>query len=274
MAASSSEAELTRQATFVFKGTVQKLKAATVAGLPVTSRTAIVRVDEVIQAPALLAHYQGKEITVQLEPEHKAKEGARAIFYTNNLLFGNSIAAHAIAHTDLGLESTEGGARVYKPAEATETRELQAHLADADMVVTGKVLSVSLPGETAGHRAGTTSRVSEHSAHWREAVVAVHQVDKGQSSVRQLVVRFPASNDVAWAHAPKLQPGQEGVFILHKAAPQKGAGKSKRNAAKDGPAQTYTVLHSQDFQPIHKAERIKTLIQTVKPKRSARQTQE
>jgi hypothetical protein len=282
MAASSTEAELTRQAAFVFKGTVQKLKAATMTTVPVTARTAIVRVDEIIQAPKLLMGYVGKAITLQLEPGHKVKEGAAALFYTNNLLFGEGIAAQAIGHTDLGPVNTASAARSAaerSPVETTETRELQAHLADADMIVTGKVLSVSLASEPAGRASRgadasttTTSRMSEHSARWREAVVAVSQVDKGQPTVKQLVVRFPGSDDVAWANAPKFQPGQEGVFILRKTTPEKGASKSQLKAAKDDPAQTYTALHAHDFQPTHKAERIKTLIRAVAPKTPAKAT--
>ncbi len=274
MAAHSTEAELNERAAFVFKGRVRKLKAVTMASVPVTSRTAIVRVDEIIRAPQLLTRYAGREITVRLEPGHKMKEGAAAIFYTTNLVFGDDIAVESIGHIDID-HGPAGGARAAREhgqAEATGARELRDHLAGADMVVTGKVVSVSLPGGTAGRTAAAAGRVSEHSPCWREAVVLVHQVDKGQPAVRRLVVRFPGSNDVAWADAPKFQPGQEGVFILHKAAPEKGAGKSKRAAAEEeDPAQTYTVLHAHDFQPTHDAERIKTLIQAAETKRPARQ---
>src|ERR1041384_4839571 len=99
MAASSTQADLSGQAVFIFQGTVQKLKAATMTNVPVNARTAIVRVDEIIQAPKVLAGYAGKEITVQLEPGHKINEGAAAVFYTNNLIFGDSVAAEAIGHT-------------------------------------------------------------------------------------------------------------------------------------------------------------------------------
>ncbi|HEX8115732.1 MAG TPA: hypothetical protein VF521_00545, partial [Pyrinomonadaceae bacterium] len=264
MAEKLTEAELNERAVFVFKGTVSKLKAAASAGVPVTPRTAVVRVDEIVRAPALLTRYAGREITLQLEPGHKAKEGTAALFYAADLLFGEGVSATAIGHTDL--DQSEAHAAAERPAveaaAAAPPPELQERLADADMIVTGKVVSVGLPKEAVGRAvSGGGGRVSEHSAHWREAVVDVQQVDKGRPTVRQLVVRFPASKDVAWANAPKFEPGQEGVFILQKSAPEAAARGSKRAAAsEDKPPQTYTALHPHDFQPAHHAERIKTLI--------------
>jgi len=270
MASSSTQAELSQQAVFIFQGTVQKLKAATMTNVPVTARTAIVRVDKIILAPKVLAGYTGREVTVQLEPAAKIKKGATAVFYTNNPIFGDSVAVQAIGHTDPQPARVAGAEE--NQAEIKETRDLQDHLTDADMVVTGKVLSVSLIGEAAGRGpVAESSRVSEHSAYWREAVVAVSQVDKGKPTVKQIVVRFPASHDVAWANAPKLQPGQEGIFILHKAAHEKGATESKRAASKSKSAQIYTVEHELDFQPIDKAAQIKTLIRDAAPSTSARQ---
>jgi hypothetical protein len=268
MAEKLTEAELNERAVFVFKGTVLRRKAAASAGVPVTPRTAVVRVDEVVRAPALLARYAGREITLRLEPGHKVEEGTAALFYAADLVFGEGVSATAVGHTDLG--QSEAPPAVEAAAAAAAPPELQERLADADMIVTGKVVSVGLPKEAAGRAvSGGGGRVSEHNAHWREAVVDVQQVDKGRPTVRQLVVRFPASNDVAWANAPKFEPGQEGVFILQKSAPEAAPRGSKRAAASEDKP-TYTALHPHDFQPAHKAERIKTLIRDTAAKTTKR----
>ena len=39
------------QANFIFQGTIQKLKAAAMENVPVDDRTAVVRVDQVIESP-------------------------------------------------------------------------------------------------------------------------------------------------------------------------------------------------------------------------------
>src|SRR6267143_1469715 len=117
MSVTSSQEALARQASFVFKGTVKKLKAATLPSVAVTDQTVIVHVDQVLQAPKLLSSYEGKDITVQLGKEKKLKEGEQAIFYTNGWLFGDSIAVQSIGHTEAGKSAT--------PSMANESRSIK-----------------------------------------------------------------------------------------------------------------------------------------------------
>src|SRR6266487_2935183 len=101
MPSGSSAEALAQQARFVFKGTVQKLKASTMRDVPANNRTAVVRVDEVIQAPEALSHYAGQDLTVQLGGRKKLKKGQQAVFYTNGWLFGDSVAVQSIDHLDV-----------------------------------------------------------------------------------------------------------------------------------------------------------------------------
>jgi hypothetical protein len=104
-------------------------------------------------------------------------------------------------------------------------------------------------------------RISEHDPLWQEAVVEVTGTEKG-GPAKQIVVRFPSSRDVRWYKAPKFTPGQEGVFILRKSTKDAVPGAAKALAAgraRVGP-EVYSVEHSADFQPMHRAESIKTLL--------------
>ncbi len=271
MSATSRQDELARQASFVFKGTVIKLKAATMPSVPITNQTVIVHVDQVLQAPKVLSGYEGKDITVQLSKGSKVKAGRQAIFYTNGWLFGDSIAVQSSGYTDVGESASAFAAGAGKSIKARKDRDLQEHLADADIVVSGRVVSVGLPEESdvrgvkpTAPTSDSTSRVSEHSARWNEAIVDVQSVEKGRQSKKRIVVRFPQSSDVAWAHAPKLNPGQEGVFILHKAATETGATTKRRKGV-----QSYVALHAQDFLPTNRARDIKALIQSA-PRKSSK----
>src|SRR2546423_582301 len=91
-----SEDTLAQQANFIFKGTVLKLKAATMPEIPLNDSIIIVRVDEMIQAPESLADYAGREITVALEGKKKVQAGEQAIFYTNGWIFGESLAVRSL----------------------------------------------------------------------------------------------------------------------------------------------------------------------------------
>lgn len=278
MSPNARQDELAQQASFIFKGTVKKLKAATMPSVPITNQTAVVHVDQVQQAPKLLSGYEGKDITVQLSKGSKVKEGKQAIFYTNGWLFGDSIAVQSSGQTDVGESAAAFTANSSRLIKTRDDRDLQEHLADADLVVRGRVVSVGLPGESAvrsarvpAATAASTSHVSEHSARWNEAIVDVQSVEKGRQSHKQIVVRFPRSGDVAWAKAPKFEPGQEGVFVLHKAPTEKGTTPQRRTGAgKGGRRQSYVALHARDFLPSHSAGNIKALIQSAPPRKSSK----
>ena len=55
MPANPTKKEPASEAAYIFKGTVEKLKAATMKNVPVDNRTVVVRVDQVIEAPKNLA---------------------------------------------------------------------------------------------------------------------------------------------------------------------------------------------------------------------------
>jgi hypothetical protein len=90
-------------------------------------------------------------------------------------------------------------------------QQLQERLNAADAVVVGQVMDVH-PWIRAG-LAAEHPRFSEHDPDWHEAVIQVKSAIKG-TQAKQIVVRFPASRDVAWHRAPKFQKGQSGTFLL------------------------------------------------------------
>ena len=231
---------------FGFRGTVQKLHATTMPQVPASDRTVVVRVDEVLHAPETLGDWTGKNITVYLAEGEQVEEGQQAIFDTTGWLYGDSIAVRSLGHREV-----ETG----HPAEVLASRDLQAHVADADLVVAGRVTAVRLPAAPAGREAaaaGPVGRLSEHDPDWHEAVVHVDHVVKGSHADPDVVVRFPNSTDVAWYRVPKLRPGDDGVFMLHG-----GPAPGERLAAAAAPP-TYTMLHPLDFQPREKLEQMRS----------------
>jgi hypothetical protein len=249
-----------RNANFVFKGTIKKLKATTMTAATVTDRTCIVTVNQIIEAPQNLAAYTGQDITVQLHGRRKVSAGDRMIFHAISWLFGESLAVRSL------YEEIEANTRTREvdPVTRRKQRETNKHFNDADVVVSGKVVEVRLPlpgsgpKQKAAKTKGTT-HVSEHDPKWREAVIEVAEVHKGSPSKRQLVIRFPASKDVAWRRAPKLEAGQEGYFMLHASA--KGASGRATKKGNEASA-TYIVKDPQDYQPYTETGGIKSIIES------------
>ncbi len=238
-----------QNASFVFQGTVQRLKATTVKQVPVDERTAIVRVDEVLQAPEALQHFKGQRITVQLGGDKPVRKGQKAVFHTNAWLFGDGLAVQSLDHTAPAAATAKAG--VADPAEAFKEQKLKQHVDDADLVVTGRVVSVSVPPDAPRAMVEGSSTqgqiIGEHDPGWQIATVAIDSVDKGQHAGKTVDVRFASSTDVRWFDSPKFHPGQEGHFLLHKEAP---AGEARAFAAAGSDAGDYVVLHSTDFQPM------------------------
>ncbi len=251
-------------ATFVFIGTIKKLKASNMKQAPATDRTSIVTVNEIIEAPANLAAYVGQDITVELSHGPKANASDRMIFHAISWLFGENIAVRSL------YEEVEPKASDASPDSAVRGGSESAarkHFHDVDVVVSGKVVEVRLPKSSLRSKRKTgsspvTTRVSEHDPKWREAVIEVDRIHKGKPLTRKIVVRFPSSRDVAWRRAPKFQAGQEGYFMLHKekrSVARTATDKSERSSSS---APAFTVRDPNDFQPYSEAGGMKSLIES------------
>jgi hypothetical protein len=261
MPTGSSPDALAQEARFVFRGTVQKLKAATMREVQVTERTAVVRVDEVIQAPEAMSHYAGQNITVLLAGKKKFKKGQQAVFYTNGLLFGDSVAVQAIDHHEIEKLPAALAVAGGDPTRNLAARDIQARFSSADVIVSGRVTSVRVPSDVVAAKAAgavdpTVEPISEHYPDWRIGEIQVDQVHKGSHKTKTAEVRFPNSQDVMWHDAPKFHAGQEGFFILHKSEKEKVAAK----AAPTKDAGEYVALHAVDFQPFDEPGGIRNLI--------------
>src|SRR5260370_21356060 len=96
MPASPRRTAQTEKPTFVFTGTIKKLKASILKDVPVNDRTAVVMIDQIIEAPSDLARYHGQEITILLSGRRKDSAGQQSIFRATPLLAGESIAVRSV----------------------------------------------------------------------------------------------------------------------------------------------------------------------------------
>lgn len=281
------QSDFALRARFIFRGTVQKLASSNLAAAPANAGTLVVRIEEIITSPPVLTQFVGRDITVQFEGRPKLKTGQSAIFYTNGWLFGETIAVRALTAEPAEKQPAVASRAARDPVQNLKRQNLQARLASADVVVAGKVSAVRLPPDEAAKVSGKAAAavagrraakgagpppmrgpVSEHDPKWREAVIEVAKTEKGSPRSKEVVVRFPSSNDVRWYKAPKFVPGQEGVFILHKTQPPAAAKSVARvrgavTAAEAETTEAFTALDPVDFQPLEHKPAIQNLINEV-----------
>ena len=245
-----------KQSSITFVGTVSQVAATSIAAVPKSPQTIVVRVDSVLKKPAAVSLKKGDTVTVEVKDPAAFQEGTQATFYTEGWIFGSGLAVKELGHAappSGGAAETAEKPVEQSPSEITD-QDLQRQIAKADYVVTGRITDVhpwAVPKSAAPRY-----RTSEHSASWHEAVLQVQSVLKGPKLKRnKIVLRFPQSRDVAWVSAPKFEPGQQGVFILQK-EDVSGAPASS-GAAK---ADVYTCLRPGDFVPMTEEARVRSLL--------------
>lgn len=194
---------LTRQAEVVFRGTVQRVAAANLSVVEPAADTAVVRIDELLKSPADLRDFAGREVTVKLRTPDSVKPGAKAVFFADTWLYGESLGLVEVGR----VRDSGPGLRTAVAAASRQMREdeLRQHIAAAALVVTGRVVETRPGPPSEGH--------SEHDPNWWEAVIRVDSVVKGQAA-EHIVLLYPKSMDVAWFNAPKPQVGWDAVWLL------------------------------------------------------------
>jgi hypothetical protein len=244
MATDSQIDDLVESSKIIFIGSVQRLASTTIPTHPNSSSTVVVRVNRVLHAPPALGDLIGQQVTVELTGGPGLRVGQQAIFFTNGVVYGDSIVVQEVGRLAVAPDPASQQAQVAAIAAAIKNlpdKHIQARLQAADVVVTGKIVSIKPADRARGP-------ISEHDPDWREAVLDVESVESGLP-MKQLVFFFPASRDVRWRQVPKFSVGQEGVFIL------------QRHQIKELKTPGYVVLHPLDFHPKQRRDHIRALIQ-------------
>jgi hypothetical protein len=250
-----SRAALVRQSDIIFIGTVTQVGAVAAPEVPASNRTVVVRVDKVLEKPAAVALAAGDSVTVETVRAGSLKAGTQATFYTTGWIFGRGVAVREVGHEPgrspvVVADQQEAVARARLDVNDAE---LKAHLQRAAMVVAGRVDQVR-PAELAAP--AHPKRITEHDPDWQEAIIQVQDALKGAQAGERVVVRFPASRDVAWVGAPKFAVGQEGTFLLHRDSTT--GSPTTMIAGRSVPA--YTALHQFDVLSKQDATRVRALI--------------
>ena len=201
-----------KRANIVFVGTVSRVGAASLPAVTASPRILVVRVEDVLDKPDQLRLVAGDTITVEAL-DTGFKSGDRATFYTTGWIFGHGVAVREVGHeampAQLSLSARRDSFRQLEQQVTDST--LAERVRGADMIVAGRVESIG----AATLAAQPHHRITEHDPNWQEAVIAVDSMIKGPTSTR-VVVRFPASLDVAWHRLPKFAVGQVGTFLLRR----------------------------------------------------------
>jgi hypothetical protein len=193
--------KLIQSSSLIFSGTVVEMGASSVANLPPRANFAVVRIDRTLRSDPALGSLHGKAVTVAQSAGSKLEDGERAIFLTSDWIQGGGIAAHELAHFDLGREQ-----EVTSVVGRLPERHLADRLSSSILVVIAEVIA---------------TKPTPFDFRWRNAPQWAIASFRFLDALRGLPTEnttalFPTSNRPTWARSPRLSAGRRGIFLLHR----------------------------------------------------------
>jgi hypothetical protein len=235
-------------AAFIFTGTIERTGAATMTPLPIDERTAIVSVDDVVQAPPGMRSFAGRQVTVGLLAPLAA---GRYVFFADLWAVGKGIAVRERAHADASAQTAR--VPIAAALEDVTVKALTARAQEATLIAVGTL------GEV---RQLTSLQPRPKGVPWALATLTVEQVVKGPAGTRAVPVVGPRYASKFLVTAPPLRLGVRAIFLLRQPPPDALAVVPAPDRAS-----ARFVAASADIQPV---ERLASLVSIVtgKPTRS------
>ena len=262
--------------TLIFTGTIVSLDS-NVDSIDASDDPITVKVDRIesgnAEALKNFGSLVGERLTVVVDRGFKLgpqrRLGVSAVFFVNPLLYEKHIAVTAHAVGDV--RSVKNLSKRLRGAiEEKKKAPLNLAVNSANPVVTGVVQEVKALSDEKVAKLELMSNgrdlYSEHGPRWREAVIRVQSVLKGDQREKMLLVVFPSTDDLMWSDSPKFVVGQSGIWLLHS-----GTQLSEQRAKIllgpepfDGSQlKAYTALRPEDFQLKDSAGKNEALIREI-----------
>lgn len=232
--------ELVDASSLIFKGTARTIGASMMPEVPASDEVAVVTIDSVLVSAPVLGNLEGTALTIRMGEGAALKPKDQAIFFTNVWIYGSQLAVTEVGRVDPKQESDVVAAVAKRP-----DRELIARLDRTELVVVGTVEKVEDAKDV-------LEPISEHSPEWKRATLRVESVEFGKLTGRHVDVLFAGSDEPMFESAPKLQKGQEGVFLL------------RRGEGPFAPPEAFTILDPRDVHPRTALPHIRQLLKSKK----------
>ena len=202
---------LVAHSNFIFKGTIIQPDSSNV-NVHSTGRKAIVKVDQVLDAPKLYSNLvKGKEITVFFADTASHNRGDQSTYYTSIWYVGKTLGVNEVKNSltpsDLNVPQTY----IQRARNQIADDSLGAKLKHADVIVVQGIVIDPMTDSSKKYELR-----SEHNPEFVGATITVRQVLKGHLSQPTIRVYYANSSDVFWYKCPKLSKNMSGIFLLHR----------------------------------------------------------
>ena len=233
-------ARLIGQSEFIFQARVEKMGEATLPIVPVTQKTGIVVVNEVLRLPPGLGGLSGRAVTVQFKGRPSVSRGQNLLIFAQGWLYGASIALKEYGHFRASASLQR---KVIETEQKLQKRLLRERIVRAEVIVTGRVKEV----RSLSHR----EQSRKEKAQWEEVVLEITSWEKPTPKRTAIRMVSPVKSNRRFPRARIIRPAQEGIWML------------RGITAKTLQGKVYVAEDVHDFQPLEKLEMVRSLIQEV-----------
>lgn len=237
----SAVKKFTPESDFIFFGTIVVVNSSTI-NLEDVERTAVVKVDKIVNAEPNYEHLTDQLITVELRKPRYAQTGQQRLFFTRSWHFGKSVGVVEVGSRERDIAEIDKLRKKIGVVRMEQNESEILELIDASpLIISGKVVAVEKAEDT-------PSGLSEHNPDWHVAEIKVANTLKGKSDGATVKILFANSVDVQWFKSPKYRKDMEGVWLLQKFVV---AGR---------PLKHLTTISPKQFRSREEEPRLKTMI--------------
>ena len=206
--------DIAARSAIVVSGKVVRTNASEEPLLMASANTVVIKVSHMYAGSEIAGDQTGRNITAILSRPLRLKVGTEAMFFGNPRFVGKSLTMVDEGEM-LSAKTAEANPDLKIGLQARRDKPIQERLTSASTVFLGKVESVRPLESNMDKKDQSRESFSEHDPEWHVAAVRVITPLRGSNKDAMVLVIYPASRDIMWFNSPKLQPGQEGVFITH-----------------------------------------------------------
>lgn len=171
-------------------------------------------------------------------------------FIFHSWIIGNNLGVIEVGRVEAPTGSDTLRQQIVEAKQRPTDQELQQRLAQAEMVIVGKVTGIK--------QGPKSDFFTEHDPDLWEAKLQIKSVELGPSTQRTVTILYANSIDVHWVGSPKFKKGQEGIWILH---PDQAVDWKRQLRL---PVESLTALDSEDFLPLNQLERVRRLLKKIR----------
>ena len=261
VAQDESAGALAERSAIVVAGRVLRVNATLDPMQAASKRTIVITVSRMYAGAEISGDQKGRRATVILSrPSTTLKAGTEGLFFGNPRFLGKSLTI-ADEGELFGETATAASANLEASFQVRRDRPLQDRITSASSIFLGRVESERALVAGPNQQGKSPEPASEHDPEWHVASVRVLTALQNSEQGALVNVIFPASRDVVWFNAPKLNAGQEAIFITHK--PDKNDMEMRAPGIADFLERQPAELVSQPFDTVPSSEeaRVRALLE-------------